>query len=108
MTIRGAGLRTLSFICSKLVRRLHLPHPAAHHGSEHERQGKRRFPSFRVVSQLEQERRALQEGIDSAQRALDETLALIGRNHVRSSPMDAEPPSHHRAALKTHLMRSAA
>ncbi len=86
MTIRGAGLRTLGFICSKLVRRLHLPYPTAHHGSEHERQGKPRFSSFRVVSQFEQERRALQEGIDSAQRTLDETLALIGGKSAAAAP----------------------
>ena len=49
------------------------------------------FSGFDEISQIEQERRALQEGLQSAQRALDQTLTLIketqakqARAHVRA------------------------
>ena len=91
MTIHRTGFRTLSLLCREFVRRLRPPHPNDRHGSEHRGRGKGRFVSFRVVSQLEQERRVLQEGLNSAQRAVDQTLILIkeaqaarAKDHVRA------------------------
>jgi hypothetical protein len=68
VTIYKTGFRTLSFLWSKFVRRLHLP-----------------------VRQHEQERRVLQEGLESAQHSIDQTLTLINeaqaartKAHVRT------------------------
>ncbi len=78
MTILGAGLRALGSICREFASRFHSFHPSAKEGSKHKRRGKRRFVYFRVIrSQLENERRALQEELDRAQNSLDETLTLI-------------------------------
>lgn len=77
MTIHGARLRTLGFICSEFVRRLHPSRPAAHQDSRHKRRGKRWFVYFRLVSEFEDDQRALQDALESAQRGLDQTLTLI-------------------------------
>jgi hypothetical protein len=90
MTMRRAGFRVLSILCREFVR-LRFPHPTDRHGSKHRGPGEGRFVLFRVVSQLEQERRVLQEGLNSAQRAVDQTLILIkealaarAKDHVRA------------------------
>ncbi len=68
VAIHRAGFRTLNVLYSKFVRHLHLP-----------------------ARQLEQEQRVLQEGLESAQHSIDQTLALINeaqaaqtRAHVRT------------------------
>jgi hypothetical protein len=104
MTLHRVGLRTLSFLCSEFVRRLRLPHRTDHHGSRHKRRAKRQLVDFRVVRQLEQERCTIQEGLDSAQRAIDQTLTLI------KEAQDTRVRAHIRAMLshvKSHRQNSA-
>ena len=43
------------------------------------------FSKFDEISQIEQERRALQESLKSAQRALDQTLTLIKETQAKQA-----------------------
>ena len=42
------------------------------------------------LTQIEQDRRTFQEGIDRAQQALDQALALISSAQVAASPIDID------------------
>jgi hypothetical protein len=104
MILHGVGLRTLSFLCSEFVRRFRLPHPTDHPSSRPKRRAKRRLVDFRVVRQLEQERRTLQEGLDRAQRTIDQTRTLI------KEAQETRVRAHIRAMLshvKSHRQNSA-
>ena len=48
------------------------------------------FPKIDEVSQIEQDRRTLQEGLERAQRIIDETLALIASSEAGATPARPE------------------
>ena len=51
------------------------------------------FPKIEEISRIEQDRRTLQEGLERAQRIVDETVALIADAEARSAPALLEDES---------------
>ena len=101
MTIHRSALRTLNSLCSKFVRRRDLPLPTDCHNSGPKRRRKRWLVYSKLVSQFEQERRRLQEGLESAQRTIDQTRTLINeaqaaraRAHIRAMLSQMKEHSH--------------
>jgi hypothetical protein len=91
MTIRGARLRALAFFRSQVADHVHQSSQAASpDGRGHLAPVKRQFSPLWAVGQLEQDCRALQDGIDRAQEAIDRTFALISGTRDSGRLRDAE------------------
>jgi len=111
MTIRGAKLRALAFFRSQVADDVHQSSQAASQGGRgHAAQKKWQVSYLTTVGQIEQDRRALQDGIDRAQEAIDRTLALIAgsRDGGRLSDIEyAHKPEGLNARLNNRLQDAA-
>lgn len=83
MTTHRTKFCTFKFIRDEVVCRIDRLRHADHCNAEDRREQhslrRRYFPQLAIARQLEQEQRALQDGIDRAQQVVDRTLALIRR-----------------------------
>jgi hypothetical protein len=90
MIIHEAKLRTLTFIRDKVAHRMFRSRQTTDAISGRESGDlslkSRYLSSLGVVSEIEQDRRSLQEGIASAQQAIDRTFALIARTRCKDGP----------------------